>query len=166
MKTKNLVLSAVLLGLGTLLHFITPPIIMGVKPDFLLVMAFIGIFIARDLKSTLVISLASGFIAALTTSFPMGQLPNILDKFVAGFLVYFIFKALNFELKPMTLAIISAFGTLVSGLIFLSSALFLIGQLNMFMESLPVVLVTIPINALAAALLYKTFNMSLKLKAY
>lgn len=162
MKTKNLVLSSLLLGIGTLLHFITPPIFFGIKPDFLLVMTFICIFVARDLQSTLIISLSAGFIAALTTNFPMGQIPNILDKLVTGFIVYYIYKFQNFNMNPFKIALISAFATLISGLIFLYTGLLIINQMEMFITSLPVVLITMPINAVIATIVYKSMALSMR----
>lgn len=166
MKTKNLALSAVLLGLGTIMHFITPPLLFGIKPDFLLVTAFIAIYIAADLKSTLIISLAAGVIAAITTGFPMGQIPNIIDKLVSGFFVFFIYKSMKFDLSQFKMAFVAFFGTLVSGLVFLAAALSLIDKLDMFVESLPIVLITMPINALIATLIFKALHLTIKRKNY
>lgn len=162
MKTKNLVLSSVLLGIGTLLHFITPPIFFGIKPDFLLVMTFICIFVSKDLRSTLIISLAAGFIAALTTNFPMGQLPNMLDKLITGFIVYYIYKFMNFDMTAFKIALISALATFISGIIFLFTGLLIINQMDMFVTSLPVVLITMPVNAIIASIIYKALLVSMR----
>ena len=161
MKSKSLVLSAVLLGMGTVLHLLTPSMIMGVKPDFLLVMMFMCLYLIKDMKSALIISVSAGTIAALTTGFPMGQLPNILDKLVTGFLVFQVFKIRHHHLTVTQMGILVGVGTLVSGLIFLSSGFFLLQQMEMVIPSLPIVIITMPINAGLAMMVYKSLVLSL-----
>jgi len=51
MKTKNMVMAAVLLAIGTVLHLIVPPIF-SVTPDFLLATMFVAILFNRDLKGS------------------------------------------------------------------------------------------------------------------
>ena len=46
MNTKNLVLMALLVGVGTVLYLVIPLVIGGgIKPDFMLTMMFIGIIL-------------------------------------------------------------------------------------------------------------------------
>ena len=81
MDSKKLAVSSIFLSVGLLLHYVTPALVMGVKPDFLLVMMFLAILFMDNVKEAFVLSLFAGAIAAFTTSFPMGQLPNIIDKY-------------------------------------------------------------------------------------
>lgn len=162
MKSRNLVYAAILLSVGTVLHFITPPLLFGIKPDFLLVMTFAGIYISHDFKSTLVIGIAAGIIAALTTNFPMGQIPNILDKIISSLFIHQLFKMMDFNGSTLNMAIVNTLGTLVSGLIFLAAALYLTNQLHMFVKTLPIVFLTIPFNVALGEILYRTMTTTVK----
>ena len=84
MKTKDLALAAILLAIGLVLHSLVPPIFGGVKPDFLLATMVIAILSQPRLRNTLIIGAAAGLLAALTTGFPGGQIPNIIDKMASG----------------------------------------------------------------------------------
>src|SRR5699024_10537086 len=90
MNTKNLTRSAILLAIGTILHYVVPGIVGGMKPDFLLLMMFLAILLDLNLKSAITVSVIAGVIAALTTTFPGGQIPSIIDKVVSGLFVYYI----------------------------------------------------------------------------
>ena len=160
MKTKKLVLSAILLAIGSVLHFITPPVLFGVKPDFLLVMTFVSIYISKDFKLTLVIGLAAGIIAALTTSFPVGQIPSIFDKLISSLVVFAVFSAMKFNVNDLKMALVNLLGTLVSGVVFLLLGLYMMGQLNVFFESMTVVYITMPINAILSVLVYRALTIS------
>ena len=125
MKTKNLSLAAVLLAIGTMLHFL-PGLAFGMKPDFLLVTMFMAICLNKKPGSVVAISLCAGVLAALTTTFPGGQIPSILDKLVSGMTFYLMVQGLK---KPsfLVVGILTGVNTVVSGLVFLVSALFLAG---------------------------------------
>lgn len=125
MNTRKLTLSAILLAIGLALHYIIPGISAGMKIDTLLSMMFIAILLCEDYKSTLAISGAAGILTALTTTFPNGQIPNIIDKLVTGhviFLLVIVTKRLYHQVRMLGIAIL---GTLVSGTVFLGSALLL-----------------------------------------
>lgn len=131
MKTKELVHAAILLAVGTVLHLI-PGIVNGVKPDFLLACMFVIIMLTPNFKMALTVGVVAGVLAAITTSFPGGQIPNILDKVISGMFVLALAKTLpisgrNRSLSIATKALIFFLGTLCSGAIFLGSALFLVG---------------------------------------
>ena len=158
MKTNKLTISAILLALGTILHFAIPAVFFGIKPYYLLVMAFYAIYLSADFKLTLAISLAAGIISAMATSFPMGQIPNIIDKIISGIFVYFIFEQLRYRLNSVGMACIIAFGTLLSGVAFLSTALAMINQIDLFYASLPIVFATLVINGLLSTVIFKTFS--------
>lgn len=91
MKTRELVLAGILLALGLTLHTVTPSLFGSVKPDFLLATLFIAILYQPKLSNVLVIGIVTGIMAALTTGFPGGQIPSILDKvFTALFVLIYI----------------------------------------------------------------------------
>ena len=118
---KKITVSSIFLSVGLLLHYVTPALFMGVKPDFLLVMMFLGILFMDDVKEAFVLSLFAGGLAAFTTSFPMGQLPNIIDKLVSGIIAFYLFKIMGKNSRKSNL--IFAIGTLISGFVFLSLAI-------------------------------------------
>src|SRR3712207_8592905 len=63
MKLKKFIMCALFLTMGFLLHQITPPILFGMKPDFLLIMMFIAIiFSGNDYKMILTVGIVSGIL--------------------------------------------------------------------------------------------------------
>ena len=128
MKTNKIVMTSLFLAIGLILHQITPGIFLGIKPDFLLVFMILSIILTKDFKITLITGIVAGALCALTTSFPGGQLPNIIDKIVTSIIVYAIYKSSNSNASSsIKLTGIYFLGTLISGSIFLSSALILFG---------------------------------------
>lgn len=129
MKTKELTTSAIFLALGTIFHYIIPGIVGGMKPDFLLLMMFMAILINFNFKNALAVSVLGGIIAALTTTFPGGQIPSILDKLVSGIFVYLIAYLVSkySSLNSIVVILIAFFGTLISGSIFIGSATLIAG---------------------------------------
>ena len=93
-NTRKLALNAVLLGIGLVLHQIEPAIF-GVKPDMTLIMLFTIMILNKDsYKSCLVCGIITGIFSAMTTSFPGGQIPNLIDKFVTVNLIFIIMMIL------------------------------------------------------------------------
>ncbi len=128
MKTKDLTTASLLLAMGMVLHALTPAILGGVKPDFLLAMMFIAILIRPIPSHTFVVSIAAGVIAALTTSFPGGQLPSIIDKLGSGFFVLLIeVIVMKRDRRFLPLAVLGFVATMVSGVLFLGSAAIIVG---------------------------------------
>ncbi len=127
MKTKELVLAALLLALGLVLHSVTPPIFGGVKPDFLLATMFIAIISQPKLSNTVLIGFVAGILAAMTTGFPGGQIPNVIDKMVAAFFTLGALKLIGSYLNSITVSVLAFVGTIVSGIAFLGSALLIVG---------------------------------------
>ena len=121
MKTKDLVLASLLLALGLALHSATPAILGGVKPDFLLATLFIAILSQPRLANTAVIALAAGLLAAMTTGFPGGQIPNILDKLVTAAFVLGVVTLLKDRLNVLSVAVLGFAATFVSGFVFRES---------------------------------------------
>jgi hypothetical protein len=128
MKTRDLTTASLLLAMGMVLHAVTPAILGGVKPDFLLAMMFIAILIRPIPSHTFVVSIAAGIIAALTTSFPGGQLPSVIDKLGSGFFVLLMEVLLiKQNRKFLPLAVLGFVATMVSGILFLGSAALIVG---------------------------------------
>ncbi|CAM4061781.1 tryptophan transporter [Lederbergia lenta] len=123
MNTRTLVVLAMLMGIGTALHFIIPPVILGVTPDMMLSMMFLGIVLFPEKKNVLLLGIVTGLLTALTTGFPMGQIPNIIDKPITAFVFFGLYVLVVKRLPGIAgITILSAICTIVSGILFLGSA--------------------------------------------
>ena len=128
--TKQLVTNSLLLAVGFLLHYVTPAIGLPMQIDFSLITLILIINLNRNSFSTCLASgVATGIFSGITTKFPMGMIPNILDKIMTTIFVYLLLKlldktALHSKIKAI---VVNAVGTLVSGVVFLVSALLLVG---------------------------------------
>ena len=174
MNTKKMVINALLLALGAILHQITPALGLPMQPDFALAMLFIIMIINNnDYKTSIIAAIITGVFTALTTKFPGGQLPNIIDKMVTVNLMYVILLSINKitdsikineSIKKNLLVLISfPLGTLISGTTFLLSAQYIVGLPAKF--SILFVTIVIPaliINTIGGFILYQTINISLK----
>ncbi len=163
MNLRKLIMSSLLLAIGMVLHQIVPPFLFGMKPDFLLSMMFIAIALSDDYKLTLLIGLAAGLLTAATTTFPGGQIPNIVDKIITCNLVYLMLKALNNKLNnQLKMLIVSVIGTLVSGTAFLGTALLLVGLPGPFLALIVAVVIPATVFNLAASIiLYNAASLSI-----
>lgn len=173
-NTRKMVLNSILLAIGLILHQITPALGLPMQPDFALLTMFIVVLMNRDdYKSCLLAGIVTGLFAALTTKFPGGQLPNIIDKIVAVnfgyFLVYlmykvpFINKIDEKKLGKIISLLLFPIGTLVSGTVFLISAQYIVGLPAGF--SILFVSVVIPaviINLIAGLIFYNIINRCIK----
>lgn len=174
MNTKKMVINALLLAIGAILHQITPALGLPMQPDFALAMLFIIMIINNnDYKTSIIAVIITGVFTALTTKFPGGQLPNIIDKMVTVNLMYVILLSINKitdsikineSIKKNLLVLISfPLGTLISGTTFLLSAQYIVGLPAKF--SILFVTIVIPaliINTIGGFILYQTINISLK----
>lgn len=150
------------MALGLVLHLMVPGVFFGVKPDFLLSMMFISLMIVGDVKEAVLIGVAGGIMSALTTGFPGGQIPNFIEKIITSLVVFYVIKAMDKNFSIAKIILIFALGTMVSGTLFLSIALTMTKQLNLFIPSYPAVLVAMAINAILGIFLYQaTRRMSL-----
>ena len=128
--TKQIVTNALLLAVGFLLHYVTPAIGLPMQIDFSLITLILIINLNRNSFSTCIASgVATGIFSGITTKFPLGFIPNILDKITTAIVVYLLIKlldktALHNKIKAI---VVNAVGTLVSGVVFLVSALLLTG---------------------------------------
>lgn len=127
-NTKVLVILSMFVGIGAVLHLVMPPLLFGVKPDMLLAMMFLGIIFFPQIKYVLLLSIATGFISALTTAAPGGQIANMIDKPIAAFLFLALFLVLKDRLTGTIIApALTAVGTFISGTIFVSVVSLLAG---------------------------------------
>ena len=124
MKTKRLVLFSLFLGIGAVLHLIIPGFFFGMKPDMMLVMLFLGILLYPELKTAALLGIGTGILAALTTTFPGGQLPNFFEKIITAFLILSLItlvkKVPNRYIKAL---VATSVGTVISGSTFLVFAM-------------------------------------------
>ena len=172
-NTKKLIINALLLGIGAILHQITPALGIPMQPDFALAMLLVVMIINnRDYKTSLIAAIITGIFTALTTKFPGGQLPNIIDKIVTVNLMYIIIIFMNKleynqvvgeKLKIAITTFIFATGTLISGTTFLLSAQIIVGlPVSFSILFATVVLPTVLVNSIAGVFLYKIVISSLK----
>ncbi|MGL4656564.1 MAG: tryptophan transporter [Sarcina sp.] len=173
--TKKLVMNALLLGVGAMLHQVTPALGLPMQPDFALAMLFIIIILNNgDYKISLISGIITGIFTAMTTKFPGGQIPNLIDKIITVHVVFLMVFALGKILKGMNeskkkliqISIVLPIGTLISGSLFLSSALLIAGLPAPFIALFTtVVLPAMAINLVAGVVLFKIIAKSMKVVA-
>lgn len=160
MNTKNLVALSLLVGIGAVLHTIIPGFFLGMKPDMMLTMMFLGIILFPDKKSVLLLGLVTGIISGLTTTFPGGLIPNIIDKAVTAFVIFGLFLALGkFKYSLVGIGVLTVIGTIVSGIVFLGSAYYIVGLPGSFVALFAaVVLPAAAFNTVTMIILYPIAN--------
>ncbi|MBS4535805.1 tryptophan transporter [Clostridium sp. D2Q-14] len=169
MNLKKFVLNSLLLGIGALLHQITPSLVLGMKPDFSLVMLFIVIlFNSKNFKICIISGLVVGIFSALTTGFPGGQIANIIDKLVTTIVIFLFIRLIGRRVKEQILMIGVLFvGTLISGLVFLFFASIIAGlPLSFFALVVSIVMPATLLNTIVGVILYKAIRTSMKLNPY
>ena len=174
LNTRKMVLNSILLAIGLILHQITPALGLPMQPDFALLTMFIVVLINKnDYKNCLLAGIVTGVFTALTTKFPGGQLPNVIDKIVsvnfAYLLVYLMYSIPFLRKMDMKKAgkIVSIFlfplGTLVSGSIFLLSAQYIVGLPTGFsLLFISVVIPAVILNFIAGLVLYNVILRCIK----
>ncbi|MBU3192089.1 tryptophan transporter [Clostridium bowmanii] len=166
MKTNKIIITSLFLAIGLILHQITPGILLGIKPDFLLVFMILSIILTKDFKLAFITGIVAGILCALSTSFPGGQLPNIIDKVVTSIVVYGIYINSNFN-SPLKLTGIYFLGTIISGIFFLGSALILFGLPAPFLILfVTIVLPTSVLNSFMGYFLHKLIRTNPAIKSY
>ena len=129
-KTKQLVTNSLLLAVGFLLHYVTPAIGLPMQIDFSLITLVLIINLNKSSFSTCLASgVATGIFSGITSKFPLGFIPNTIDKIITTIFVYLLIRlldktALHSKIKTI---VVNAVGTLLSGIVFLVSALLLTG---------------------------------------
>lgn len=162
---KKNIFTALLLAIGLILHQITPGILGGMKFDFLLLFILVSLLLNATLKNAVLTGMLGGIMGAMTTTFPGGQIPNLIDKFMTCIIVFLLIKALsNFKLNTFLLSLIGLVGTFVSGSIFLLSALALTGLPVPFLALFASVVVpTAILNAVGIVFIYSLVEKTLKI---
>ena len=128
MDLRKNITTALLVAMGYILHQVMPGTIGNMKLDIMLSFIFVALFINRDFKSAILTALLGGIITAMTTTFPMGQIPNIIDKLVTCTVVFSLIKMTErLRYRQAVTGVIAFVGTIVSGSTFLYSALLLAG---------------------------------------
>ena len=157
-NTKQLVTNALLLAVGFLLHYVTPAI-GSMQIDFSLITLILVINLSKNHFSTCIASgIVTGIFSGMTTKFPLGFVPNLIDKIVTTVFIYLLIKlldktALSSKIKAIA---VNAVGTLVSGVVFLTSALILVGLPASFgLLFVTVVIPAVVINTIVGCLLNK-----------
>ena len=127
MKIQNMITTSLLLAMGFVLHSIVPAIF-GMKFDLMLTFMFIAIILQPTFKNTLLTGLLTGILTAMTTTFPGGQLPNLIEKIITALIVYgLIIMMQKIKSNNLKATVIGCVGTLFSGMLFLSIALVIVG---------------------------------------
>ncbi|MGL5694646.1 MAG: tryptophan transporter [Peptostreptococcaceae bacterium] len=177
-NTKKMVLNALLLSIGLILRQLTPAIGLPIQPDLSLVMLFTIMIINKgDYKTSLICGIICGIFAGLTTKFPGGQVPLLIDKFITVNLVYVlmniiykmkIVKKLEEKTQDMIVSIIILpLGTLISGTTFLVSALILVGLPGSFKALfLVAVAPAVLVNLICGVFFFKIVVMSVNRLGY
>ncbi|MBO8178041.1 tryptophan transporter [Aeribacillus pallidus] len=156
MKTKTLVILSLFVGIGAVLHTIVPGIFLGMKPDMMLTMMFLGILMFPKPNHIFLLGIVTGLISGITSTFPGGFLPNVVDKMLTAFIVYSLFVLIRRMVSPYIGALIlTAIGTLISGSIFLSTAALIVGLPGPFVGLfVSVVLPAAVVNTLAMMIIF------------
>lgn len=164
MKLRENIFTTLLLAIGLVVHHITPGILGGMKFDFLLIFMTVALILNPKFKNTILTGFLAGMLSAMTTSFPGGQIPNIIDKMVASLAIYLLIKILlKFKNKNIAIGIVGGLGTLVSGMVFLTSASILVGLPVAFTAMITgIVLPTALVNTLGTIFIFKIVNLSMR----
>lgn len=164
MNLRKNIFIALLLAIGFIMHQIVPGTLGSMKFDLMLSFIFVAIMINKDFKSTIVTALLGGIITAMTTTFPGGQIANIVDKFITSLVVYLLIVLFSkVKMGQIKVGIIAFIGTIVSGSVFLSTALFLVGLPAPFIALfLSIVLPTSITNIFVTITIYNVVKMALK----
>ncbi len=164
MNLRKNILIALLIAIGYVLHQVIPGTIGGMKFDLVLSFIFVALFVGRDFKSTILTALLGGFITALSTTFPGGQVANVVDKLVTCIAVYFMMKLFDkLKFKQVSTGIIAFIGTLISGTTFLYTAMVLVGLPAPFPVLFAgIVLPTAVSNIFITLVVYNTVKLAIK----
>ncbi|ADL06859.1 tryptophan transporter [Thermosediminibacter oceani] len=156
MKLKDMILTSLLMAIGLVFHQITPPLVAGMKPDFLLTMLFVALFINPAPKNALLAGMVGGIFAALTTSFPGGQVANIADRIITAQVVALLIRRSRGVSLRIFVPLTGLVGTILSGTVFLLAAMMVMGALPAAFPVLftAVVLPTAAINSVVTGILY------------
>lgn len=127
-KLRQTIICALLLAIGHVLHLLVTPFLGGMKFDLLLSMLFVALLVMDNPRVNIATGLLAGLLTAATTTFPGGQIPNMIDKIIVTLVLVSMLQVFRHRLSlPVLAGLMGVFGTLLSGTIFLTSALFIVG---------------------------------------
>ena len=159
-KSKKIAINSLLLGVGLILHQIEPAIF-GVKPDMTLIMLFsIMLLNKKDYKTCLICGIITGIFSAMTTTFPGGQIPNLIDKFITVNIMYMVMRIM-YKIKRndyFVCPILMIIGTMVSGYAFLYAAQLIVGLpggMSLHALFTAVVIPAVIINMIVGSVVFK-----------
>lgn len=110
---RKMTLSSFLFTIGFVLHLITPSIMGGMKPDFMLLVMCILMIFCDSVEEALLIGFVAGFLSGITSLMPLGFFSNLFDKVIIAPITY-MFSRKYF--KDWMLVFIT---TILSGSIFI-----------------------------------------------
>jgi len=153
---------ALLLAVGTVLRIIMPGYGAGMKPDVALAMLFIIIVMKPQFRTVIIAGIIAGILAALTTSFPGGQIPNIVDKPITAMFALGMVTLLKNRIPDAAIAtLLGAVATVFSGTMFMLVALLLVGLPAAFgVLFTTVVLPAAVMNTISVLVLYPVIKFS------
>lgn len=164
MNLKKNIFTTLLLAIGLIMHQITPGILGGMKFDFLIIFMIIAILINPKFQNAMLTGLLGGILSAMTSTFPGGQVPNILDKLLTCLILYFLIKRMKkFNKKTVFIGFLGGIGTLVSGIVFLISAMYIVGlPAPLLALVIGIVLPTSIINTIGTVFVYRIVNTAIR----
>lgn len=169
MNLRQSIQAALLLSIGYVLHALTPGLLGGMKPDFVLAMLFVVILLNDSFNLSIQSGVIAGLITALTTTFPGGQIPNMIDKISTALVAFAILRVLGSRFdRRIAAGIVGALGTLWSGFAFLGSAKLIVGLpggASFGALFLSVVIPTTVINLFLVPVLYPLADFSRRMVA-
>jgi hypothetical protein len=164
MKLKNNIFTTLLLALGFIMHQITPGILGGMKFDFLLIFMFVSIILNPKFQNSILTGLLGGLLSAMTTTFPGGQIPNLLDKIITCLVLFVLIKSLQkFNMNSFIVGLLGGIGTIISGMVFLISAYLIVGlPASIGVLVIGIVVPTTIVNIAGTVFVYKIVKIAMK----
>lgn len=164
MNIRELIIMAMFAAIGVALHGIIPPVFLGMKPDMMLTMMFLAIILFPKVKNVFVMGVVTGLLSGMTTTFPGGFVPNLIDKTVTAFVFFALFLAIRkLSANTVTAAVLTAAGTIVSGTVFLTAASIIVSLPGSFSSLfLAVVLPAAAVNTIAMAIIHPVVTAIVK----
>lgn len=166
MNIRILIILSLLAGIGAVLHAVAPPILFGMKPDMLLSMMFLGIILFPKTQYVILLSIVTGILSGLTTTFPGGQISNMIDKPITAFVFLGLFLLVrNIVNGHIAAPVLTAIGTIISGSIFLFVGLVVLGAnvgAGFTALFITVVLPTTAVNTIVMIVLYPVVQTIMK----
>lgn len=162
MRLRDLIVVALLMAIGYVLHSIPFWLVGGMRPDFMLIMLISAVLLLPETYLAAEAGVLAGVITALTTTFPGGQVGNLVDKICTAFVVLGLVRLLRGRVDAKILApLLGGIGTLISGAIFLGVArLVALPPAPLGALYVSVVLPAALVNTIGTGVIYPLLEMS------